>query len=138
MSLFRDLPRVEILTADKSQGRDKECILISLVRSNDVGNIGDLLRDWRRINVSFTRAKRKLIIFGSRRTLQSDCLLSSFLKLMDSKGWVYRLPRGADKWHPVPELEAEKREAKDGERKGRIGSRILEGNTMVKEILASL
>jgi DNA replication ATP-dependent helicase Dna2 len=34
------LPGVEILTADKSQGRDKDCIIISLVRSNDTGNVG--------------------------------------------------------------------------------------------------
>jgi len=37
--LFAPMPRVEILTADKSQGRDKECILISLVRSNDGGYV---------------------------------------------------------------------------------------------------
>lgn len=34
------LPAIEILTADKSQGRDKDCILISLVRSNGLGNVG--------------------------------------------------------------------------------------------------
>lgn len=129
------MPRVEILTADKSQGRDKECILISLVRSNDVGNIGDLLRDWRRINVSFTRAKRKLVIFGSRRTLQSDCLLASFLKLMDEKGWVYRLPHGADGWHPTPEIE-KGQTLKVEEKKGKVGERILEGKAVVREILA--
>jgi DNA replication ATP-dependent helicase Dna2 len=38
-SLFSSLPTVEILTADKSQGRDKDCILISLVRSNEHGNV---------------------------------------------------------------------------------------------------
>lgn len=38
-SLFHDLPRVEILTADESQGRDKDVIIISLVRSNDSGNV---------------------------------------------------------------------------------------------------
>ena len=37
--LFVGLPKVEILTADKSQGRDKDCILISLVRSNEHGNV---------------------------------------------------------------------------------------------------
>jgi DNA replication ATP-dependent helicase Dna2 len=37
--LFADMPSVEILTADKSQGRDKECILISLVRSNASGYV---------------------------------------------------------------------------------------------------
>ncbi|KAK6910521.1 hypothetical protein I203_104553 [Kwoniella mangroviensis CBS 8507] len=95
------LPRVEILTADKSQGRDKDCILISLVRSNEGGNIGDLLKDWRRINVSFTRAKKKLIIFGSAKTLSQDTLLNDFLELMKSKNWIKRLDRGDDSSHEM-------------------------------------
>jgi DNA replication ATP-dependent helicase Dna2 len=37
--LGRSMPGIEILTADKSQGRDKDCIIISLVRSNDTGNV---------------------------------------------------------------------------------------------------
>lgn len=45
--MFTDLPKVEILTADKSQGRDKECILISLVRSNETGQVS-----WHWPNVS--------------------------------------------------------------------------------------
>jgi DNA replication ATP-dependent helicase Dna2 len=35
----KTLPNIEILTADKSQGRDKDCIIISLVRSNESGNV---------------------------------------------------------------------------------------------------
>jgi len=61
--------------------------------------IGDLLRDWRRINVSFTRAKKKLIIFGSRKTLQSDKLLEDFFALMESKNWIRQLSPGADSLH---------------------------------------
>lgn len=38
--LLQERKRVEILTADRSQGRDKECIIISMVRSNDVGQVG--------------------------------------------------------------------------------------------------
>ena len=37
---FLSMPKVEILTADKSQGRDKEVVLISLVRSNENGHVG--------------------------------------------------------------------------------------------------
>lgn len=61
--------------------------------------IGDLLKDWRRINVSFTRAKAKLVIFGSRSTLKGDKLLDEFLQLMESKRWIYSLPPGADGLH---------------------------------------
>ncbi|KAI9307426.1 AAA domain-containing protein, partial [Cunninghamella echinulata] len=63
-------PGIEISTIDKYQGRDKDCILISFVRSNNNGTTGELLRDWRRLNVAFTRAKCKLIVFGSLTTLK--------------------------------------------------------------------
>ncbi|EPQ56684.1 hypothetical protein GLOTRDRAFT_75510 [Gloeophyllum trabeum ATCC 11539] len=90
---------IEILTADRSQGRDKECIIISMVRSNDSGQIGELVRDWRRMNVSFTRARSKLIIFGSRKTLQTAPLLSEFFDLMQKQGWIVPLPAKADTLH---------------------------------------
>lgn len=38
-------------------------IILSLVRSNTDGHIGKLIKDWRRINVAFTRAKSKLIVY---------------------------------------------------------------------------
>ncbi|KAK3945578.1 hypothetical protein QBC46DRAFT_430115 [Diplogelasinospora grovesii] len=63
---------IEMHTADRFQGRDKSVIVLSLVRSNDACNIGDLLRDWRRINVAFTRAKTKLLVVGSRSTLRGS------------------------------------------------------------------
>lgn len=79
---------IEIATIDKYQGRDKDCVIISLVRNNDTGNVGDLLRDWRRINVALTRAKSKLIIFGSVTTLKSTALYSALLDYLEGKGWV--------------------------------------------------
>ncbi|KAJ3750860.1 DNA replication factor Dna2-domain-containing protein [Lentinula detonsa] len=90
---------LEFFTADKSQGRDKECIIISLVRSNDTSQVGELMKDWRRMNVSFTRARSKLIIIGSRKTLQSAPLLKEFFNLMESQDWILRLPPGADTFH---------------------------------------
>ncbi|CDZ96213.1 DNA replication helicase [Phaffia rhodozyma] len=82
---------VEILTADKSQGRDKDCVIVSMVRSNEQGSVGELLRDWRRINVAFTRAKSKLIIIGSSSTLSCDTLLARFLQLMKNNGRIASL-----------------------------------------------
>lgn len=58
------------------------------------------MKDWRRVNVSFTRAQSKFIIIGSRRTLGTVQLLVDFLELMDKRKWVLTLPDGAQDMHP--------------------------------------
>lgn len=100
---------VEMHTADRFQGRDKSVVLLSLVRSNDEGKIGELLKDWRRINVAFTRAKTKLLVVGSRRTLKGvgagnggeggngeggGEVIGRFVGLMEERGWVYEFGGG--------------------------------------------
>lgn len=92
-------PAVEMYTADKFQGRDKEVIILSLVRSNESLNVGELLRDWRRVNVALTRARTKLLLLGSKSTLKGNGLLDRFVELMDGRGWIYDLPRGAMEGH---------------------------------------
>jgi len=66
------LADVEVATVDRYQGRDKDVVLVSLVRSNDEGALGTLLADARRVNVMLTRAKRKLIFVGSPATLAAS------------------------------------------------------------------
>lgn len=51
------------------------------------------------MNVSFTRARCKLVIFGSRKTLQREPLLEQFFDLMEGQGWILALPAGADVAH---------------------------------------
>lgn len=63
---FRHL--ISVNTVDGFQGQERDVIMISLVRSNDDGNIG-FLRDLRRMNVAMTRARMKLIIIGNVSTL---------------------------------------------------------------------
>ena len=63
---FRSL--ITVNTVDGFQGQERDVIVISLVRSNEEGNIG-FLRDLRRMNVAITRARMKLIIIGDRSTL---------------------------------------------------------------------
>ncbi|KAH9896571.1 Dna2-domain-containing protein [Cubamyces lactineus] len=111
--LLQDRKGLEILTADRSQGRDKDCIIISMVRSNDDGLIGELVKDWRRMNVSFTRARSKLIIIGSRKTLQGAQLLSDFFELMDSRGWIVTLPPDAHLMHDFSLNSPRKRPAEE-------------------------
>jgi DNA replication ATP-dependent helicase Dna2 len=92
-------PEVEIDSADRFQGRDKECIILSMVRSNDLGIVGDLLKDWRRVNVALTRARSKLVVFGSKRTLKNNDLLTKFMALLDRNKWSIDLPQVADEMH---------------------------------------
>jgi superfamily I DNA and/or RNA helicase len=60
--------RISVNTVDGFQGQERDIIVISLVRSNDDGQIG-FLRDLRRMNVAITRARMKVIILGDRQTL---------------------------------------------------------------------
>ena len=98
-------PAVEMHTADKFQGRDKEVVVLSLVRSNKNQHVGDLLKDWRRINVMFTRAKTKLLVIGSAETIKGNELLKKFVALMKEKDWMYDLPKEAMERHVWDEAE---------------------------------
>ena len=83
---------LEVLTVDKCQGRDKDVVLLSLVRSNTEYNAGNLLRDWRRLNVAITRAKKKLVMVGSQSTLRTIPQFAQLLQLMSDRQWVVQLP----------------------------------------------
>ena len=79
VKIIQDKTPVEVKTVDGFQGREKEIIIISTVRSNENGNIG-FLSDLRRLNVAITRAKRKLIIIGNINTLKVN---PTYLRLID-------------------------------------------------------
>jgi len=83
-----DVPGLEIDTVDGFQGREKEAVVISLVRSNPTGEIG-FLADVRRMNVALTRARRKLIVIGDTATLASNDFYSRLIEYVESLG-AYR------------------------------------------------
>ncbi|RKP26856.1 immunoglobulin mu binding protein 2 [Syncephalis pseudoplumigaleata] len=61
-------PQLEIGSVDGFQGREKDAVIVSLVRSNDTGDIG-FLADYRRTNVAITRPRRHLCIIGDSETV---------------------------------------------------------------------
>lgn len=86
---------IEVDTVDRYQGRDKQCIVLSLVRSNESSGAGGLLQDWRRVNVAITRAKTKLILVGCATALGQSHLFAEMLSIIDESNGIVNLPRGA-------------------------------------------
>lgn len=89
---FAEQP-ITINTIDGFQGQEKEIVYISLVRSNPKGEIG-FLKDYRRMNVAMTRAKKQLIIVGDSATIGNDTFYADLLAFCESEGkyrsaWEY-------------------------------------------------
>ncbi|MGF2413565.1 AAA domain-containing protein [Ferruginibacter sp.] len=83
------LPKqMRISTIDSFQGQEKEIIILSLVRSNDDGDIG-FLKDYRRMNVAITRAKEQLFVIGDSATIGADAFYNAFLTYIENFG-TYR------------------------------------------------
>lgn len=77
--------KLDVNTIDAFQGQERDVIYISLVRSNDAGEIG-FLKDIRRMNVAMTRAKKKLVIIADSATICNFGFYSKFLDYVDSNG----------------------------------------------------
>lgn len=73
---------ISVNTVDGFQGQERDIIMISLVRSNDNGQIG-FLSDLRRMNVAMTRARMKLIIFGDKSTLQHHAFYRKLIQYVE-------------------------------------------------------
>jgi superfamily I DNA and/or RNA helicase len=82
ISAFQEYYHVDSI--DGFQGNEKTVIYISMVRSNDRGEIG-FLKDYRRMNVALTRAREKLILIGDSSTLGTDTFYSEWLDLVEEK-----------------------------------------------------
>ena len=84
---------ITINTVDGFQGRERDVVYLSLVRSNNQGEIG-FLADYRRMNVALTRAKKYLVVIGDSGTVGNDAFFAGFLAYVDKNGlygtaWEY-------------------------------------------------
>ncbi|KAJ1673836.1 hypothetical protein EV182_004466, partial [Spiromyces aspiralis] len=89
--LRTEYPEIEIGSVDGFQGREKEVVVLTLVRSNDKGEVG-FLADYRRLNVAVTRARRHLCVIGDGWTLAHEPVFI--------KGFVEYLEENADLRYP--------------------------------------
>ncbi|KAH8676671.1 DNA helicase-like protein [Tricladium varicosporioides] len=96
-SMKESFPGIELGSVDGFQGREKEAVIVSLVRSNSVHEVG-FLGEKRRLNVAMTRPRRSLTIIGDSETLQGNKFL---------KRWMGFLEENSDLRYPsVAELNA--------------------------------
>ncbi len=75
--------QISVNTVDGFQGQERDVIVISMVRSNDEGQIG-FLRDLRRMNVAITRARMKLIILGDASTMTRHPFYKKLYEYIDA------------------------------------------------------
>jgi len=78
-------PGLEISTVDSFQGREKEIMILSLVRSNDKHQVG-FLSEEKRLNVAITRAKRMMAVVCDSRTLLNHLFLGEFVQWLLKDG----------------------------------------------------
>ena len=82
---LRDVPGLEIDSVDGFQGREKEAVVLSLVRSNAEGEVG-FLADVRRTNVALTRARRGLVVIGDSATLSNLAFYARLFEYFEAIG----------------------------------------------------
>ncbi|GEQ72459.1 hypothetical protein JCM33374_g6146 [Metschnikowia sp. JCM 33374] len=81
---------ITIASIDAYQGREKDYIVMSCVRSNEENKIG-FLKDGRRLNVALTRARHGLILIGDVRCLkEGDDLWKSYMAFLKARGYLFR------------------------------------------------
>ena len=84
-NLQKDFNGLEIKSVDGFQGREKEVIVLSLVRSNKSKQIGFLVEN-RRLNVAVTRARRQLVVICDSSTVSGDPYIKKLIDYLNANG----------------------------------------------------
>eukprot|EP00826_Nyctotherus_ovalis_P063676 TRINITY_DN9339_c0_g1_i7.p1 TRINITY_DN9339_c0_g1~~TRINITY_DN9339_c0_g1_i7.p1 ORF type:complete len:678 (-),score=233.56 TRINITY_DN9339_c0_g1_i7:92-2125(-) len=107
--------KVKVSTIDGYQGREEDIIIISMVRSNSLGEIG-FLGDDRRINVAITRARMQVVIVGDSDTICYRPFLRRLVDYIRVNGAIFHLNKEAPKTEETVEKEVEETKARYEER----------------------
>ena len=87
LQLSSNYPGLEVRSVDGFQGREKEAVVLSLVRSNDRKEVG-FLKESRRLNVAVTRAKRHVCLICNVETVSSDATLKTLIDHIEKSGEI--------------------------------------------------
>lgn len=79
---------IEVKTVDGFQGREKDYIILSLVRSNNIGDFG-FLDDFRRLNVAITRSKKGLVVVGDSQNFRKSEIFTKFFKFIEKNFTIF-------------------------------------------------
>jgi ATP-dependent RNA/DNA helicase IGHMBP2 len=82
------------------EGREKECVILSLVRSNPEGEVG-FLAERRRLNVAVTRARRQVTVICDSETVRRDAFLAEFLDYVENHGTLESASLHEDELPPI-------------------------------------
>lgn len=88
------LKPVKVLTIDKAQGIDCDIVIISCTKQTS--DKGVLLRDFKRLNVAITRAKKKLVLIGTHKYLTQISPLDEIIAKIDKEGWTKEITKFDD------------------------------------------
>ena len=103
-NLLEKYPELEIRSVDGFQGREKEVVILSLVRSNIKNNLGFIVEK-RRLNVGVTRARRQLVLVCDSSTVCQDEFLGKFVSYMRDNGSVEEPPTPDTKHLVLPRAD---------------------------------
>lgn len=85
--LLREMIDAQVETVDGFQGQERDFIILSLVRSNDDGEIG-FLSDKKRLNVAITRSKRGLVVVGDSQNFVKDKFFRQFFRFLEDRAYI--------------------------------------------------
>jgi len=100
MNLRERHPKVEVRSVDGFQGREKEVVILSMVRSNPSRNLG-FLTERRRLNVAVTRARRQVVCICDSDTVSADPFIKKFIDYLSENGSI----ETPDMYHDLPEVD---------------------------------